>query len=100
MKRALALIAFATASCGRAHLEPGYGASYHAQFAAQRERPGVVKKAAAGLDPQEASIIATSYRKSLTPKDERDMKESPILVLAPQQGGMTPQLPPPSVPKE
>jgi hypothetical protein len=100
MKRALALAALATACCGRAHLEPGYGRSYYAQFALQRERTVPARKAAPGLDPQEASIIASTYRKSLAPKDERDVKAPPILVVAPQQPGMAAQLPPPSVPKE
>jgi hypothetical protein len=100
MKRALTLAALATACCGRAHLEPGYGRSYHAQFAAQREKLAPGKKAAPGLDPQEASIIASTYRKSLAPKDERDVKDSPMLVVTPQQRGMAAQLPPPSVPKE
>jgi hypothetical protein len=100
MKRAIVLVALATASCGRAHLEPGYGRSYHVQFALQREKLAPARKAASGLDPQEASIIASTYRKSLAPKDERDVKESPVLVVAPPQRGMAAQLPAPSVPKE
>ncbi len=100
MKRALALALFVLASCGRAHLEPSQGRSYHAQFTLQREKLAPARKAATGLDPQEASIMASTYRKSLAPREERDVKDTPILVVAPQQLGMPPQLPPPSVPKE
>ncbi|HEX9290748.1 MAG TPA: hypothetical protein VF904_14590 [Anaeromyxobacteraceae bacterium] len=100
MKRALALAALAIASCGRAHLEPGYGHSYQAQFALQVEKPAHPRKVAPGLDAQEASIIASTYRKGLAPKETQDVKEQPILVVAPQQAGMAAQALAPSVPKE
>ncbi len=100
MNRAILVFVLAVAGCGRAHLEPAYGRSYHEQFAQQVARPAAPRKVASGLDPQEAAIIASSYRKSLAPKEERDVKDQPILVVTPQQRGMSPQLPPPSVPRE
>jgi hypothetical protein len=104
MKLAIAAaVALAVACGGRAHLEPGYARSYRGQFAAQRARPPGAKPAVAapGLDAQEASIIANSYRKSLAPKEERQYGAEPILVVAPpQRTSGHPQLPLPSVPKE
>ncbi len=100
---ALGLAAASSAGCGRAHLEAGYGRSYRAQFAAQRDRPTGASPAAknlTGLDAQEASIIAQTYRRSLAPKEVEE-KAQPILVVAPNQpGSAQPALPPPSVPKE
>jgi len=102
MKLAIAaLVAFTVACGGRAHLEPGYSRSYRGQFAAQEARPPGAKPATAapGLDAQEASIIANSYRKSLSPKEERQYGAEPILVVAPpQRAAGHPLLP--SVPKE
>ncbi|HSB20851.1 MAG TPA: hypothetical protein VLD85_12635 [Anaeromyxobacteraceae bacterium] len=104
MKLALAVTATLLAACGgRAHFEPAYGRSTRAQFAAQREPPGArPAKAATGLDAQEASIIASNYRRSLSPKEaQQQTKAEPVLVVAPQQqGGLRAMLPLPSVPKE
>lgn len=105
MKLAVALAALALGlGCGRAHLEPSHGRSYREQFAVQRDRaPGAKapRPAPAGLDAQEASIIASTYRSGLAPKDARQVKEEPILVVAPPSQGMArPLLPLPSVPKE
>jgi hypothetical protein len=100
MNRTLLVFVLAVAGCGRAHLEPGYGRSYHAQFSQQVASPAAPRKVTSGLDPQEAAIIASTYRRSLAPKEEHDVKDQPILVVTPQQRGMAPGLPPPSVPKE
>ncbi len=95
---ALALAAASTAGCGRAHLSAAYGRSVHEQFAAQRERREV-GKAATGLDAQEASIIASTYRRSLAPREAQE-KEQPILVVTPPQAGAARTTLAPSVPKE
>ena len=95
---ALALAALA-AGCGRAHLSSNYGRSVRAQFAAQRQNTGS-RQAGTGLDAQEASIIAQTYRRDLAPKGVTE-KEPPILLVAPSQpGAARAVLPPPSVPKE
>jgi len=88
MKLALVL-ALAALGCGRAHLEPQYGRSYYAQFALQQEHPAGAKRvrATTGLDAQEASIIASTYRHGLAPKEGQEAKEQPILVVAPTQPG-------------
>ncbi len=103
MKLPLALATILLAACtgGRAHMEPGYGRSYSAQFAAQREAsPGArAAKAAPGLDAQEASIIAGTFRKSLSPKEEKT-QAPPILVVEQQPGGGMLRALMPSVPKE
>ncbi len=88
------------AGCGRAHLDPAYGRAFREQFALQRERPASSTKVTPGLDAQEASIIASTYRASLAPKEAQRVSDEPILVVTPQQRGAMPSLPPPSVPKE
>jgi hypothetical protein len=99
------VIIFATifgllAGCSRQHLEPAYGRSYREQFSLQRERSTSSTKVTPGLDAQEASIIASTYRASLAPKGAQHVTEEPILVVAPQQRYTPSSLPPPSVPKE
>jgi hypothetical protein len=102
MKLAIAAIAALAVGCGgRAHLEPGYARSYRGQFDLQRARPPGARPAVAapGLDAQEASIIANGYRKSLSPKEERQYGAEPMLIVAPpQQRSALPLMP--SVPKE
>ena len=97
----LALVfSLAILGCGRAHLEPAYGRSYHAQFALQQEHSAGAKRvrATTGLDAQEASIIASTYRHGLAPKEAQGMKEQPILVVAPAQPGTGRTTVMPSVP--
>jgi hypothetical protein len=106
MKLALALVlglvGAVSAGCGRAHLEAAHGRSYHDQFASQAERPANAKPAAKsvpGLDAQESSIIAASYRQSLAPKQDQE-KPQPILMVAPPQAASARVPLAPSVPKE
>jgi hypothetical protein len=100
---AVAFTASLLAACGgRAHLEPAFGRSTWGQFAIQRARPAETAptRAAPGLDAQEASIISTSYRQSLSPREAQlPSRPDPILVVAPRQPGSAPALPP-SVPRE
>jgi hypothetical protein len=101
MKIALVLVV-AALGCGRAHLESGFGRSYHAQFDLQREHPNGTKRVRpiTGLDAQEASIMATTYRRGIAPKEAQETKEQPILVVAPTQPGVgrAALMPSPSVP--
>ncbi|HET6438325.1 MAG TPA: hypothetical protein VFG59_09705 [Anaeromyxobacter sp.] len=96
MKLSLAL-AVALLGCGRAHLEPGFGRSFHAQFALQQQPTAKPVHAATGLDAQEASILARTYRRGLAPKEEEE-KEQPILVVTPSPQGPGRVMPMPSVP--
>ncbi|HET6413654.1 MAG TPA: hypothetical protein VFG53_16455 [Anaeromyxobacter sp.] len=88
MKLAL-VFSLVVLGCGRAHLEPAYGRSYHQQFALQQEHPPGSKRvrATTGLDAQEAAIIAGTYRHGLAPKEAQGTKEQPILVVAPTPPG-------------
>lgn len=88
------------AGCGwrQQHLSGDYGKSFDAIFAAQAVERQTPARAASGLDSQEASIIAQTYRKSLAPK-EVSAKEQPILMVAPTREGQAQPLAP-SVPKE
>ena len=62
----------AGAACDRTHMSASYGQSVRRAFKAQvidpaaGERPGNTQ----GLDPEEAAIVAKSYRESLSPKRE------------------------------
>lgn len=85
-------------SCARPHLTETFGRSNRAAFAAQAPPQAQARKATTGLDSQEASIISGSYRRSLAPKT-REVKDQPILLIAPQgTGGAQAQPLPPSVP--
>lgn len=88
------------AGCSRATLTPSHGQSYRAIFARQQARPEASKPLdpAPGLDSQEATIIADSYRTSLAPKGQKP-EESPVIVLTPQGQQGSQQRLAPSVPK-
>jgi len=94
-----ALLATA-ASCDRAHLTPSYGRAYHHAFAAQTENPGRAAdpRAVHGLDSQEAAIISSNYRRSLSPKDPAAADRPQVLMYSPRTGLREAALPPPSVP--
>jgi hypothetical protein len=96
--RVLVLAVLLVAGCARRqHIIEGYGASYHAAFGTQApDRSSGPARAAPGLDSQEASIIAETYRKSLAPEDQT-AKEQPVLIVAPPSREQRPQLAP-SVP--
>ncbi len=105
--RTWAVAVLALVGCsGRQHLWETRGVAYDKSFVAQQgPRPAAGARRAppaAGLDSQEASIIAEGYRASLAPKGSRaDQQQQPVLIVAPP-GQAQPQymLPPPSVPKE
>ena len=103
---AFALFALPLAACAsRNHLTADYGRSTHEAMARQTVNPDAGKQAATpkGLDPQEAAVIAASYRSSIAPKGEPSPQES-TLIVAPsaQKGGVRPgdYMPPVSVPQE
>jgi hypothetical protein len=88
-------------ACGsRAHLTESHGRSYNAAFARQgaepahRTRPA---QALTGLDSQEASIVATSYRRSLAPRSAA-AEPPPVLMVAPESSSERRAIAP-SVPK-
>jgi hypothetical protein len=86
------------AGCGRAHLNPGQGLSYHKAFAAQQVTPSPQWRAPTpGLDTQEADVIARSYVRSLAGKAREEAPE-PVLYVAPQRGQAPAPLAP-SVPR-
>lgn len=97
----VAALLAAGAGCDRAHLTPTYGRAYHHAFAAQTENPGRAAdpKAVHGLDSQEAAIISSNYRRSLSPKDPTAADRPQVLLYSPRTGLHEATLPPPSVPQ-
>jgi type IV pilus biogenesis protein CpaD/CtpE len=96
-----ALMALA-AGCAREHLTETHGRATRELFAVQRANPGAPRgpepKALTGLDSQEATIIADTYRRSLAPEDTR-VEEPGMLLLEPQsnrerQRPLAPSVPP------
>jgi hypothetical protein len=70
-------------------------AALRAQAAPAAKRTNSVE----GLDSQEASIIAESYRRSLAPKDQK-VQDEPVIIVAPPDRGTPRQALAPSVPRE
>mgnify|MGYP005812395753 CR=1 FL=1 len=95
------LAAAALACGGNLHLTESHGRAYSAAFSKQAPPPEQVKAPSVGLDSQEASIVAESYRRSLVARQTTSgsYQESPVLLLAPQQEPGVKPLPLPSVPK-
>jgi hypothetical protein len=89
------------ACADRTHLREGFGESNRKAMARQVVNPKAGGPAPdKGLDPQEATIVARSYQRSLSPKDQSDAAE-PMLFISPQaQKTRGDYLPPPSVPGE
>ncbi len=92
----LGLLLLVGGACDRTHLSAAYGQSLRRALKAQvidpaaGERPG----SAQGLDPEEAAIVAKSYRESLSPKKE-DTGRMPLVVLpTTQQPGAPAAMPP------
>lgn len=90
------------AGCERAHLTASYGRAYNQAFAVQAVNPGRVadSRAVHGLDSQEAAIISSNYRRSLSPKDQSLADRPQLLMYSPSTGLHDANLPPPSVPNE
>jgi hypothetical protein len=89
----LALVAAASSAillgaCSRAHITPTHGRAFREAFAIQDANPNRSKtpKSINGLDSQEATIIAKSYRKDLAPKIEQTQGNQ-LLMISPNQGG-------------
>ncbi len=96
----LAIVLLSLGGCTSSRsLTRDHGKSYHATMDAQRaSASGAATEAEKGLDAQEATIVANSYRQSLAPKGAKSDEQPEILYVAPQRQG-TAQLAP-SVPKE
>jgi hypothetical protein len=79
----------ATGGCVRAHLTDSHGRAYHEAFAIQDANPNRkgAPKSVNGLDSQEASIIAGSYRKALAPKADVSQSSGQLLMMSPNRGG-------------
>jgi hypothetical protein len=95
--RVLLAASLAALGCAREQLTKTHGRSFHAAFARQTANPASKAQPPAGLDSQEAAIIAESYRKSLAPKGTQ-VTEEPVLVVTPPQRQQPAQLAP-SVPR-
>ena len=82
MKYAITLLLFTSIACDRAHMSASYGKATRAALQNQVIDPaaGDKKRAEQGLDPEEAAVIAKSYRGSLS-KDKEGDKEKPQLML-------------------
>ncbi|WP_242343567.1 hypothetical protein [Anaeromyxobacter terrae] len=98
----VAALVVLAAGCAREHLTETHGRAMREIMTAQRANPaaprGPAPAALDGLDSQEATIIAETYRKSLAPKGER-VEEPPVLLLSPQanrdrQRPLAPSVPP------
>ena len=96
----LALVgAAALAACStRATITPTQGRSYRAAFERQVSNPAARSKPPAGLDSQEAALVAEAYRASLVPKGA-GVREEPVIVVTPQRQQKAPPLAP-SVPRQ
>ena len=95
----LALCGLGTGACSRAKLTPTHGRAYHEAFAIQDANPTRKgNKSLNGLDSQEASIIAGSYRKALAPKADNAGSGNQLLMINPNRGGgpeaLSPSVPP------
>ncbi len=73
--------------CDRSHMSPQYGRSVRGVFGRQviDRRAGSARSfEAEGLDPQEAAIVAETYRRSLSPRPDSDAaRRPPVMVVAP-----------------
>ncbi|ABS28140.1 hypothetical protein [Anaeromyxobacter sp. Fw109-5] len=99
----VAALVVLAAGCAREHLTETHGKSMRESFAVQRANPdaprrGPPPKALTGLDSQEATIIAETYRKSLAPEGTAVEEPEVLLIAPPQSTRQRPQALPPSVP--
>jgi hypothetical protein len=98
---AAALVASSAACADRQHLRAAHGSSYHEAFARQRANPqaGRSDKAVAGLDSQDAEVVAQTYRAGMAPKSDASAAASSRSVfIVPTNPNPTGYTPPPSVP--
>jgi hypothetical protein len=98
------LLAVGAVGCDRTNMGAAHGRAYREAFARQALDPLAGEKPRngrvyQGLDSQEASIVARTYRRGLTPKESSDGQRAPMLLMAPGGGTRdTGNMPPPSVP--
>jgi hypothetical protein len=85
---AVTIAGFGGSGCARTHLTASHGRAFHEAFAIQDANPNRSgnPKSVNGLDSQEASIIAGSYRRALAPKAEA-ANNGQLLMMSPNQGG-------------
>ena len=85
----LAALVPAAGGCSRAHLTATHGRAYHEIFAAQDANPARKgSKSIAGLDSQEAAIVAGNYRRALSPKSDGAQGSNQLLMVNPNRGGV------------
>jgi hypothetical protein len=98
------LLAVGAAACDRTSMGAAHGRAYREAFARQALDPLAGEKprsarAFQGLDSQEASIVARTYRRGLAPKETSDGQMQPMLLMSPGAGARdTGNVPPASVP--
>jgi len=98
------LLAVGAVGCDRTNMGNTHGRAYREAFARQALDPLAGEKPRnarvfQGLDSQEASIVAKTYRKNLAPKESSDGQRQPMLLMAPGGGARDlGNMPPPSVP--
>jgi hypothetical protein len=86
--------------CDRSYLTASHGRAFRESFAAQTVNPDRRSdaKSVTGLDSQEASIIAGTYRKSLGPAAAGNAEGQTRLLTYSREGGLREaSMPPPSV---
>jgi type IV pilus biogenesis protein CpaD/CtpE len=95
------LAALAATGCDRTHLNPNFGLATRDAFRAQVIHPkaGEVVRPEQPLDPEEASIIARTYKRSLAPagqqQDPGATRNQMLVVPMTTGAGMVPPPPPP-----
>lgn len=84
----------------RARLTETHGLSTRASFARQVANPAAVGLPPRGLDSQESSIVAETFRDGLAPKGAAPKDTPLVLVAPPVQGGAAKRALAPSVPDQ
>ena len=97
----LVLAALTLAGCAKEHLTASQGHSTGAYFHQQAVNPeaGDEEKAAAGLDSQEAAIVADNYKQSLQSQGSQSSDDQQLLIVSPPRDQGDAKLPPPSIPE-
>jgi hypothetical protein len=92
---------FGGSGCARTHLTASHGRAFHEAFAIQDANPNRkgTPKSVNGLDSQEASIIAGSYRRALAPKADVAPTGNQVLMSPNRNGGLEAGALAPSVPQ-
>lgn len=97
----LTLLVMLCAGCAdRAHLTNAHGRAYSEAFGRQTVNPEprpADPRLIQGLDSQEASAVAHTYRRGLSGKEGSDPSQ-PMVIMNGGAGQSAPYMPPPSVP--